>query len=47
MNLLIAFLLFATLCGLFTRSLDWRGYASFFGVGLLITGILLVDAGAW
>jgi hypothetical protein len=46
-NLLIAFLLCGVAVGLFTKSLDWRGYLAFVGAGLVVTGIFLVDGGAW
>lgn len=47
MQLLVGFLLAATVYGMFARSFDWRTIALFAAAASIVTGIYYLNAGVW
>jgi hypothetical protein len=47
MKLLLGFMLAAVICGMFSRTFDWRGYVAAIAAAVLVIGAYQADSGLW
>jgi len=47
MRILVGLMFVAVVCGMFSRSFDWRGYVMFFAASAAAATVYQLSTGAW